>query len=88
FPDAEVHLVLNAAYEGQLLLAQGRAFGTLPVNDVILTHIDEEPRWGKLWNFVLGTNYTVSYLSAGQNLPGDFQPADPERVLSRFMMPK
>jgi flagellar biosynthesis GTPase FlhF len=54
------------------LLAQIRAFSSLPIEDLILTHLDEEPRWGKIWNIVLGTNYPVRYLSAAQNVPGDF----------------
>ncbi len=78
-----VHLVLNAAYETPLLLAQARAFAPLAVEDVILTHLDEEPRWGKIWNIVLGTNYPVRYLSAAQNVPGDFFPATAERILAR-----
>ncbi len=78
-----VHLVLNAAYEVPLLLAQARAFGSLPVDDLILTHLDEEPRWGKVWNVVLGTKYPVRFLSAAQNVPGDFLPATPERILTR-----
>lgn len=55
------------------------------MTDVILTHLDEDPRWGKLWNFVLGTNYTITHLSAGQNMPGDFLPADPQQILARFL---
>jgi flagellar biosynthesis protein FlhF len=78
-----VHLVLNAAYEVPLLLAQARAFSLLPVDDLILTHLDEEPRWGKIWNVVLGTNYPVRFLSAAQNVPGEFLPATPERILTR-----
>jgi len=80
---AHVHLVLNAAYETPLLLAQARAFASLPVEDSILTHLDEESRWGKIWNIVLGTNYPVRYLSAAQNVPGDFYPATAERILAR-----
>jgi len=82
-PGAQLHLVLNAAYEGHLLLAQARAFGSLPVADVVLTHFDEEPRWGKIWNLVLGTNYSVSYVSAGQNIPGVFELAAPDKLLPR-----
>jgi len=78
-----VHLVLNAAYEVPLLLAQTRAFSALPIDDLILTHLDEEPRWGKVWNVVLGTNYPVRFLSAAQNVPGDFLPATAERILAR-----
>ncbi len=83
FGPCRVHLVLNAAYEVPLLLAQARAFSLLPVDDLILTHLDEEPRWGKIWNVVLGTNYPVRFLSAAQNVPGDFIPATPERILTR-----
>ena len=83
FADAEIHLVLNAAYETSVLLAQVRAFAGLPVTDLIVTHLDEEPRWGKLWNLVLGTNYPLRFLGAGQNVPGDFQPATAERILAR-----
>lgn len=82
-PRAQVHLVLNAAYESSLWLAQLRAFAALPVADVILTHLDEETRWGKVWNLVLGTNCTVRSLSAGQNIPGEFVPATAEEVMSR-----
>lgn len=82
-PDPQVHLVLNAAYETPLLLAQIRAFSVLPIADLIITHLDEEPRWGKLWNLVLGTNCTPGFLSAGQNIPGEFCAATPDRILAR-----
>jgi flagellar biosynthesis GTPase FlhF len=80
---SHIHLALNAAYEVPLLLAQIRAFSMLPIEDLILSHLDEEPRWGKIWNIVLGTNYPVRYLSAAQNVPGDFYPATAERILAR-----
>jgi flagellar biosynthesis protein FlhF len=83
FSPCRVHLVLNAAYEVPLLLAQARAFSVLPIDDLILTHLDEEPRWGKIWNIVLGTNYPVRFLSAAQNVPGEFLAATPERILTR-----
>jgi flagellar biosynthesis protein FlhF len=83
FGPCRVHLVLNAAYEVPLLLAQARAFAVLPIDDLILTHLDEEPRWGKIWNIVLGTNYPVRFLSAAQNVPGEFLAATPERILTR-----
>ena len=83
FGPCRVHLVMNAAYEVPLLLAQARAFSVLPVDDLIFTHLDEEPRWGKIWNVVLGTKYPVRFLSAAQNVPGDFLPATSERILTR-----
>ena len=81
-PDAQVHLVVNAAYETSLLLAQVRAFSKLAVTDVIVTHLDEETRWGKVWNLALGTNCPVRHLSSGQNIPGDFVAATAEQLFS------
>lgn len=78
-----VHLVLNGAYETPVLLAQARAFSVLPIEDLIITHLDEESRWGKVWNLVLGTNYPVRSLSTGQNIPGDFCNASAEILLTR-----
>jgi flagellar biosynthesis protein FlhF len=83
FGPAQVHLVLNAAYESPLVLSQARAFASLGVTDIIATHLDEEPRWGKLWNWILGTNFPVGWLGVGQNIPGQFHPADPQRILTR-----
>ena len=80
---AHVHLVLNGAYETSVLLEQTRAFSALPVEDIAISHLDEEPRWGKIWNLVLGSNYAIRYLSTGQNIPGDFVEATPEAVFAR-----
>lgn len=82
-PGVQVHLVLNAAYEVPLLLAQVRAFAALGVVDVCLTHLDEEIRWGKLWNLVLGTNLPLRFLSAGQNVPGELFAASAEKIFTR-----
>lgn len=80
---AQIHLVLNAAYDLHNLLAQVRAFSRFPVTDLILTHLDEEPRWGKLWSLTLGTNYTVRFLSHGQNIPGSLEIPEPSKILKR-----
>lgn len=82
FGSVQVHLVLNAAYTTPLLFKQLRAFSSaMPVADLIFTHLDEETSWGKLWNFVIGTNFAVRSLSAGQNIPGYFVPATVEHLL-------
>jgi len=78
-----VHLVLNAAYDASLLLAQARSFAWMQPTDWWATHLDEEPRWGKLWNGIMGTNCPLSWLSVGQNIPGLFQKADPDRLLAQ-----
>lgn len=75
-PDPHVHLVLNAATETSILFEQIHAFSALAPEDVIFTHLDEERRRVKLWNFVLGTNCPLSFLNAGQKIPGEFRRAE------------
>jgi flagellar biosynthesis protein FlhF len=88
YPAPQLHLVLNAAYEAPLLLAQWRAFACLPLADVSFTHLDEAPAAAKLWNLVLGTNCAVRFLSAGQNIPGEFYEATAEKLLARLFPEK
>jgi flagellar biosynthesis protein FlhF len=76
-PEPHIHLVLNAAYESSILFEQFRAFEPFAPEDIIFTHLDEERRRVKLWNFVLGTNCPISFLSAGQKIPGEFRRAEP-----------
>jgi flagellar biosynthesis GTPase FlhF len=75
-PSPRVHLVLNAAYETSVLFEQYRAFAALKPDDLIFTHLDEERQRVKLWNFVLGTNCSIQFLSAGQKIPGEFLRAE------------
>lgn len=88
WPHAQIHLVLNAAYDTQLLLSQARAWSSLPLTDLVLTHLDEEPRQGKLWNLVLGTNVALRFLGAGQNVPGDFRSVSAETLLTAIFTGK
>ena len=75
-PQPHLHLVLNAAYDTTILFEQFNAFAPFMPEDVIFTHLDEEPRRVKLWNFVLGTNCSLSWLSGGQKIPGEFNRAE------------
>jgi flagellar biosynthesis protein FlhF len=76
-PEPHIHLVLNAAYESSILFEQFHAFEAFAPEDIIFTHLDEERRRVKLWNFVLGTNCPISFLGAGQKIPGEFRRAEP-----------
>ena len=83
FGPARVHLVLNGAYDMTILLAQFRAFAVVPIEDLVITHLDEESCWGKIWNLVLGTNCSIRHFSAGQNIPGDLCEASAKTVFAR-----
>lgn len=81
FGAVSVHLVLNLAYDTTLLMGQIRAFEEMGIEDIILTHLDEEHRWGKACDLVFGTNFPIRFLSAGQNVPGQFTAATAEALL-------
>jgi len=74
-------LVVNAAYDAELI-KRAYAFGEeLSATHVVFTHLDELIHWGKLWEFVLGHRLQPLFLSAGQNLAGDFS----EQVFDSIM---
>ncbi len=82
FPGAKLHLVLNAAYDSSLLVAQANAFARFGFQDIVLTHLDEETRWGKVWNLAFGTNFLVGWLGAGQNIPGTLISASGQKIIN------
>lgn len=81
--EVEIHLVLNAAYDVLHLVRQCRALSRLANADFILTRLDEEHRWGKIWNLFLGSSLKLRYANSGQNVPGDFFLPGVEQVLAR-----
>ncbi|MFA6286562.1 MAG: flagellar GTP-binding protein [Opitutaceae bacterium] len=64
-------LVLNAAYDAEALrsaYARGRDFGA---THLVCTHLDETPRWGRLWEFLLEGELSPLFLSTGPGLTGE-----------------
>ena len=81
-PPSSLYLVLNAAYDNEILKRQIRAYSSFPIDGLILTHLDEEKRWSKILNVTIGTNFPLKIVSGGQNIPGFFQATSSEDVLS------
>lgn len=65
-------LVVNAAYERQLIQEAYIRAGSLGATHVVFTHVDEIPRCGKLWEFVLDDGLVPLFASTGQNIAADF----------------
>ena len=74
----QVHLVLNGAYDISILLAQQRAFASLPISDLIITHLDEESRWGKLVEPRVRHKLLNSTFQHGAKYSGRLREASPE----------
>ena len=83
--EAEIHLVLNAAYDLGLLLRHAKAFRAFPISGIILTHLDEAERRSKIWNVMLATQLPITWLSGGKDIPGEFHPAIPETLFDEWI---
>ena len=78
-------LVLNAAYDAEALreaYARGRDFGA---THLVCTHLDETPRWGRLWEFLLEGELSPLFLSTGPGLTGELELDVLDRVLARSL---
>lgn len=65
-------LVVNAAYERQLIQDAYIRASAIGATHVVFTHVDEIPRCGKLWEFVLDDGLVPLFASTGQNIASDF----------------
>ncbi|MFZ9919596.1 MAG: hypothetical protein ACO3GO_03925 [Terrimicrobiaceae bacterium] len=65
-------LVVNAAYERQLIQEAYTRASAIGGTHVVFTHVDEIPRCGKLWEFVLDDGLVPLFASTGQNIASDF----------------
>jgi len=64
-------LVINAAYERQLIKHFYQESVSLGATHVVFTHLDELLHYGKLWEFVLDAGLAPLFASTGPNLADD-----------------
>jgi flagellar biosynthesis protein FlhF len=78
-PD-EVHLVLSAVAGQRSLQSAVERFAVVQIDRLILTKLDEADSLGGLLAVLGLSNRPVSYLTTGQAVPDDIEPADPKRL--------
>lgn len=76
----EVHLVLSAAAGMSSLETVASHFKPVGVNSLILTKLDEATAAGQLLSVARHLRTPVSYLTTGQNVPDDIEPAHATRM--------
>jgi flagellar biosynthesis protein FlhF len=64
-------LVLNAAYDHAALRAAYATGRDLGATHLVLTHLDEVPQWGRLWDYVFDNALDPLFLATGPSLTGD-----------------
>ena len=76
----EVHLVLSLAASTRSLISTARQFSAVRTTSMILTKLDESPGLGQLLAALAELPAPISYLTTGQNVPDDIEPAVAARL--------
>jgi flagellar biosynthesis protein FlhF len=76
----EVHLVLSMTSSRQSLEAAADKFKAAGTTSVILTKLDEASGMGAILSLARRVDLPISYLTNGQAVPDDIEPAHPRRI--------
>ncbi len=79
-PGADVHLALSAELSAADLCAAVERFERIRPTRLLFTRLDETSTYGSLWPEAVRRNLPVSYLTFGQRIPGDIEPATAVRL--------
>jgi flagellar biosynthesis protein FlhF len=86
-PDIDVHLVLPASNRARDLARTVDRYAIFQPAKLLFTRIDETGQHGPLLNESCRTGKPVSFLSAGEQIPEDLEPATPARIAELVLGP-
>ena len=81
----EVHLVLSSVASVVQMQRAAEKFAKVGVTALLLTKLDEATGLGNLLPLVRSSKLPLSYVTNGQNVPADIEPAD-RRKLARIIL--
>jgi flagellar biosynthesis protein FlhF len=81
----EPHLVVSATAKPTDLLECARVFGVLRPRSLLVTKLDETNTLGPLLALVRESGLGISFVTSGQRVPEDIEPADPARLAARLL---
>ncbi len=76
----EIHLVLSSVASTASLQKAAERFADVGVTALLLTKLDEATGLGNLLPLVRSCELPLSYLTNGQNVPDDIEPADSKKL--------
>jgi flagellar biosynthesis protein FlhF len=76
----EVHLVLSLTASFKALSSAVQSFQSVGVTSLIFTKLDEAPGLGTLFNLARRVPTPISYVTTGQDVPDDIEPAVAPRL--------
>ena len=81
----EVHLVLSTTASAKSLTKTAERFSEVGTTTLTLTKLDETTEFGNILALLRQCQLPVSYLTNGQNVPDDIQPADANRLARQIL---
>lgn len=78
-PD-EIHLVMSMTTKYVDVISIISLFGIVPLHKVVLTKCDETRTFGLILNISMKFSMEVAYITTGQQVPDDIEPADATRL--------
>lgn len=78
----ETHLVLSAQTKERDMIEAAQRFAAARVDSIIFSKLDETDSYGTLLNVADRTGIPLSYLTMGQKVPEDLEPADGGKLAS------
>ncbi len=79
------HLLLNVGIKQSEMVKTAISFNPLNYQTYIFTKIDEAEQFGSVINQITKLKLPISYITTGQNVPGDIERADKESILKLLM---
>jgi flagellar biosynthesis protein FlhF len=89
-PRVETHLVLSASMKPADMKRITKQYEMFSPSKLIFTHLDETETYGPLINLSIRTGKPISFLSRGQQIPEDLEPAERQtlvRMVLKEMLP-
>ena len=81
----EVHLVMSVTTAASEMKRIHTCFGVLKPNRLLFTKMDETEQYGNLLSFAVSAKTPLSYVTFGQNVPGDFSVANPQDIIEKSL---
>lgn len=81
----ETHLVISASTKEKDLFDQIARFREANVDRLLFTKLDETTTYGTMYTVAAKTNLPISYITTGQKVPEDIEPADGVRLATLVM---
>ena len=78
-------LVVSATTKDSDLVEITKRFSTVPLSGLIFTKLDEATNYGSIFNHAIRFKLPITYLTTGQNVPDDIEPASRERLIDLLL---